>query len=102
MERRRENRGTGFYQTYRRYFRCIFLCRKNTAVTRFGSLRELDLDHLYIRPGRIRFVRVIAEISVLAARSKVSGAYLPNHISTRLQVVRAQATLTCVVSESTF
>src|SRR5262245_31324607 len=74
--------------------------RQNAAEARFGTLTELDLDHLDLG-GRHRLGKALGrKTSVRIAAAKVAGADFPNQVTAVLQMVRAETSLTGVVGKA--
>mmetsp|Transcript_17827 Transcript_17827/g.69116 ORF Transcript_17827/g.69116 Transcript_17827/m.69116 type:complete len:341 (+) Transcript_17827:2535-3557(+) len=72
---------------------------QNAAMSRLGTLRELELDHLHLLHCR-RFREAIeAELPVFVAAAEVARANVPHNVSARPHVEARDSTLACVVVE---
>ena len=73
--------------------------RQDATVPRLRPLRQLDLNHLHVgQRGPLRKL-CLAETSLFVARTEVAGTDLPDDVTTGIEVVRTQSTLSGIVRE---
>jgi hypothetical protein len=97
MHGRRNAVATNINATNLRNLGCDLRCGQNPAEARFGTLTELDLNHLDLRIGRDRSKLFGREFAFGGAAAEVARAYFPDQISAGFPVIRADATFARIV-----
>ena len=75
--------------------------RKYSTMAWLGALTKLDLDHLDLGIFSLLGKTLGIEIAVSSPAAKIPATDFPNEVSAVLSVIRADAALTGVVSETT-
>ena len=73
---------------------------QHAAVTGFGALRQLDLDHLHLRIAGVVAEPLEVEATMLIAATEVPRADLPRQVATEFAVVGRNRALARIVIEA--
>jgi hypothetical protein len=85
------NRPTRLHTTDARDLLGYLAAEKDSSVPGFGTLRKLDLDHFHGVSLGFVLESCRIEATILRPAAKIAAANLPDQVTARIQVVRADA-----------